>query len=217
MVRFGLAKRAGARRRLSPRERRRQERGATRGLACKGNALGALLGFSRAVDWVNARFGAIANWCILVSCLISAGNAMVRYGIGTSSNAWLEIQWYLFSAAFLLGASYTLKVNEHVRVDIVYAMAGDRGRLWIDLLGLVFFLMPATIILAQMTWPFFLDAYDRGEISGNAGGLIRWPVKILLPLGFLMLTLQGLSEIIKRVAALMGLYRIETKYEKPLQ
>jgi TRAP-type mannitol/chloroaromatic compound transport system permease small subunit len=187
------------------------------GQVSEETALGAALGFTRAIDWVNARFGTLANWCILISCLISAGNAMVRYGIGTSSNAWLEIQWYLFSAAFLLGASYTLKVNEHVRVDIAYAVIGERGRLWVDLIGIIFFLFPATTILAWMTWPFFLDAYMRGEMSGNAGGLIRWPVKILMPLGFVMLTLQGVSEMIKRIAALMGLYQVETKYEKPLQ
>ncbi len=176
-----------------------------------------LLGFSRVVDAFNARFGWIASWCILLSCLISAGNATLRYSISYSSNAWLEIQWYLFSVAFLLGASFTLKVNEHVRVDIIYAIIGERGRLWIDLLGLLFFLLPVTIILAWMTWPFFVQAWTSGETSGNAGGLIRWPIKLVPPVGFALLTLQGLSELIKRIAALRGEYELESRYAKPLQ
>jgi TRAP-type mannitol/chloroaromatic compound transport system permease small subunit len=176
-----------------------------------------LLGFSVAVDWVNARFGRLAAWCIFLSCMISAGNAMLRYGISVSSNAWLEIQWYLYSAAFLLGASYTLKVNEHVRVDIVYATVGERGRLWIDLVGFILFLLPVTVMLTWMTWPFFVESWSRNEMSGNAGGLIRWPVKLLPPVGFALLTLQGVSELIKRIAALQGLITLPTRYEKPMQ
>ena len=177
----------------------------------------SLLRFSEAVDKLNRGFGEIANWLVLLACLISAGNATSRYLFSASSNAWLEIQWYMFSGMFLLGASYTLKVNEHVRVDLVYANVSDRTRLWIDLLGIIFFLLPATVILAYMTWPCFLDSFYRGETSANAGGLIRWPVKILLPIGFFLLTLQGLSELIKRVAALKGLLKLDTKYEAPQQ
>jgi TRAP-type mannitol/chloroaromatic compound transport system permease small subunit len=183
----------------------------------KGAIVNALLRFSRAVDAVNERFGWIANWLVLLACLISAGNASSRYAFSMSSNAWLEIQWYMFSGMFLLGASYTLKVNEHVRVDLVYANVTDRTRLWIDLLGMIFFLLPATILLAWMTWPFFYESWVRDEMSGNAGGLIRWPVKLLLPIGFTLLTFQGLSEVIKRIAALKGVIRLETKYEAPQQ
>jgi TRAP-type mannitol/chloroaromatic compound transport system permease small subunit len=177
----------------------------------------SLLAFSRGVDWLNAKFGVVADWLVLIACLISAGNATSRYLISLSSNAWLEVQWYLFSGMFLLGASYTLKMNEHVRVDLVYANVTDRGRLWIDMFGLVFFLLPAMAMLAWMTWPFFLDAWLRQEISANAGGLIRWPVKILMPVGFALITAQGVSELIKRIAALQGTITLETKYDKPLQ
>jgi TRAP-type mannitol/chloroaromatic compound transport system permease small subunit len=176
-----------------------------------------LLAFSRFVDWINERLGKVANWCVLISCLISAGNALSRYSLSISSNAWLEIQWYLFAAMFMLGASYTLKQNEHVRVDIVYGNLPPRAKIWIDLLGGIFFLLPATIIIGWLSWPYFADSFARHELSNNAGGLIRWPVKIFLPLGFALLTLQGLSEIIKRVAALTGHQALAPKYEKPLQ
>ncbi|HEY1384165.1 MAG TPA: TRAP transporter small permease subunit [Dongiaceae bacterium] len=177
----------------------------------------ALLAVSRAIDWVNARLGVVACWLVLIACFISAGNAASRYVLSASSNAWLEIQWYLFSGIFLLGAAYTLKVNEHVRVDLVYAYVSPRTRLWIDVFGLVFFLLPATIILAKMTWPFFLDAWARDEQSNNAGGLVRWPVKLLMPVGFAFLSAQGISELIKRFAALRGLVELETRYDRPLQ
>jgi TRAP-type mannitol/chloroaromatic compound transport system permease small subunit len=176
-----------------------------------------LLAISRGIDWVNARLGIVACWLVLLSCLISAGNAASRYAFSISSNAWLEIQWYMFSGIFLLGAAYTLKVNEHVRVDLVYAHVSPRARIWIDIFGILFFLLPATVILTEMTWPFFWDAWVRGEQSNNAGGLLRWPVKLLLPVGFLFLTAQGISELIKRVAALMGRYELETRYDRPLQ
>jgi TRAP-type mannitol/chloroaromatic compound transport system permease small subunit len=176
-----------------------------------------LLRFSGLIDVVNERFGRIAAWLVLIACVISAGNATSRYLFSLSSNAWLEIQWYLFSGMFLLGASYTLKVNEHVRVDIVYANISERARLWVDLFGMVFFLMPAMIMIAWMTWPFFVDSYVRHEGSSNAGGLLRWPVKLVMPIGFALVALQGLSEIIKRIAALQGLIAVETKYEKPMQ
>ena len=175
------------------------------------------MAISRVIDWINARFGTVACWLVLIACLISAGNAGSRYLFSMSSNAWLEIQWYLFSGIFLLGASYTLKVNEHVRVDLIYAHVSPRARLWIDIFGIVSFLLPATIILTDMTWPFFYDAWVRGEESNNAGGLIRWPVKLLMPVGFAFLTAQGISELIKRIAALSGVIELETKYDRPLQ
>jgi TRAP-type mannitol/chloroaromatic compound transport system permease small subunit len=176
-----------------------------------------LLKLSRAIDHVNDRFGVIANWLVLLACLISAGNAASRYLFSASSNAWLEVQWYMFAGMVLLGGPYTLKVNEHVRVDLVYAYVSPRTRLWIDVFGLVFFLLPATIILAKMTWPFFLDAWARDEQSNNAGGLVRWPVKLLMPVGFAFLSAQGISELIKRFAALRGLVELETRYDRPLQ
>src|SRR3712207_723699 len=138
--------------------------------------MGPLVAFSRAVDAVNAAVGKLADWAVLLSCAISAGNAFVRYGVSYSSNAWLEVQWYLFAAVVMLGASYTLLRNEHVRVDLVYGALGHRGKLWVDVLGLLVFLLPATALLAWMTWPFFADSWMRNEGSVNAGGLLRWPV-----------------------------------------
>jgi TRAP-type mannitol/chloroaromatic compound transport system permease small subunit len=163
-----------------------------------------LLAFSRGMDAVSAAFGRIADWMVLASCVISAGNAAIRYGFSMSSNAWLEVQWYLFAGVVMLGASYTLERNEHVRVDLVYGSVGPRARLWIDVFGIIFFLLPGMALLAWMTWPVFWDAWVRGEGSPNAGGLIRWPVKLVMPLGFLLVTLQGLSELVKRIAALQG-------------
>jgi TRAP-type mannitol/chloroaromatic compound transport system permease small subunit len=179
--------------------------------------MSALLVLSRGIDAFNKVFGQLAEWLVLVAALISAGNAAARYLFNASSNAWLEIQWYMFSGMFLLGAAYTLKHNEHVRVDLIYSSVSDRARLWIDIFGLVFVLLPAMTILAYMGWPFFYDAFERGEISGNAGGLLRWPVKLIMPVGFTLVALQGVSELIKRVAALRGLMVLETKYDKPLQ
>jgi TRAP-type mannitol/chloroaromatic compound transport system permease small subunit len=179
--------------------------------------LNAALKLSHWIDVLNEKVGNIAAWLVLLACLVSAGNASIRYLFSNSSNAWLEIQWYMFSGIFLLGAAITLKKNEHVRVDIIYANLTDRGRLWVDALGMTFFLLPAMIVLTKMTWPFFLDAWLTNESSGNAGGLVRWPVKLLLPVGFLLVALQGLSELIKRIAALTGRLEITTTYEKPLQ
>jgi TRAP-type mannitol/chloroaromatic compound transport system permease small subunit len=163
-----------------------------------------LLAFSRTVDAANAAFGRVADWMVLLACAVSAGNALLRYSLSWSSNAWLEAQWYLFAGMVMLGASYTLFRNEHVRVDLFYGNLSERARLWVDVFGIVVFLLPAMIMLAWMTWPFFLDSWDRNEGSANPGGLLRWPVKVLLPLGFLMVSLQGLSELVKRVALLRG-------------
>lgn len=177
----------------------------------------ALLKLSRLIDALNERIGHIASWLVLAACAISAGNALMRYGFSLSSNAWLEIQWYLFAGIVMLGAANTLRVNGHVRVDVFYSRYGERTRLWLDLLGGVLFLLPMAIIIGWMSWPLFINSYQVGEVSGNAGGLLRWPVKILIPLGFLLLTLQGLSEIIKRAAALAGRIRLDAGYERPQQ
>jgi TRAP-type mannitol/chloroaromatic compound transport system permease small subunit len=164
-----------------------------------------LLAFSRLIDWVNGWIGRGVYWLILVSVLVSSGNALVRYTFSRSSNGWLEIQWYLFSAVFLLGAGYTLLNNEHVRIDIIYGRLTPRTRAWIDLLGGIFFLLPMTVIILWFAWPMFLDSWRLNEWSTDAGGLIRWPVKLLIPTGFALLTLQGISEIIKRIAFLLKL------------
>jgi TRAP-type mannitol/chloroaromatic compound transport system permease small subunit len=176
-----------------------------------------LLRFSKAVDWVNAQFAVVANWLVLLACLISAGNAASRYLFSESSNGWLEIQWYMFAGMVLLGAPYTLKMNEHVRVDLVYSMVSERTRIWIDIIGGVLFLLPICLILTYFTWPWFVESFYGNEGSFNAGGLLRWPVKLLLPVGFALMALQGLSEIIKRVAAIEHLTDEKFKYEKPLQ
>jgi len=176
-----------------------------------------LLRLSRAIDAVNERLGWVADWLVLLSCLISAGNAFSRYAFGISSNAWLEIQWYMFGALVMLGASYTLKRNEHVRVDIVYSNVSTRRQIGIDIFGFILFMLPATAIMAYLSWPIFHNSWLLGEVSGNAGGLLRWPVKIFLPLGFALLTLQGISELIKRVAMQTGHMKADLHYERPLQ
>ena len=163
-----------------------------------------LLAFSRAVDWVTERIGKLTIWCVLVAVLISAANASVRYAFKTSSNAWLEIQWYLFSAIFLLCAGYTLLRNDHVRIDVISGHLSKRAQAWIDIIGSIFFLLPMAIIIGWLAWPFFVDSFQRDEMSGNAGGLVRWPVKLLIPIGFALLALQGVSELIKRIAYLCG-------------
>jgi TRAP-type mannitol/chloroaromatic compound transport system permease small subunit len=177
----------------------------------------ALLALSRVIDAVNEKFGVIADGLVLLSCLISAGNAFSRYAFSISSNAWLEIQWYMFGALVLLGASYTLKRNEHVRVDIVYSNISTRRQIWIDIVGGILFLLPATVILAYLSWPVFYNSFMQGEVSTNAGGLIRWPIKIFLPIGFALLSLQGISELIKRIAMLTGHMQADLHYERPLQ
>jgi TRAP-type mannitol/chloroaromatic compound transport system permease small subunit len=176
-----------------------------------------LLRFSAFIDAVNERFGVVANWLVLLCCLISAGNAASRYLISESSNGWLEIQWYMFAGMVLLGGPYTLKMNEHVRVDLLYGMVSERTRIWIDIIGGILFLLPICLILTYFTWPWFVESWRLGEGSSNAGGLIRWPVKLVLPVGFVLMALQGISEIIKRVAALEHVIEADFKYEKPLQ
>jgi len=177
----------------------------------------ALLAFSRVIDAVNEKLSWIADWLVFLSCLISAGNAFSRYAFSISSNAWLEIQWYMFGALVMLGASYTLKKNEHVRVDIVYSNISTRKQIGVDIFGGILFMLPATLILAYLSWPVFYNSWVENEYSGNAGGLIRWPIKIFLPLGFALLSLQGFSELIKRIAMLTGHMKADLHYERPLQ
>jgi TRAP-type mannitol/chloroaromatic compound transport system permease small subunit len=165
----------------------------------------ALLACSRAVDWLNERVGRLVYWCVLIMVLISAGNAAVRYSLNMSSNSWLEIQWYLFSFVFLFSAGYTLLHNQHVRIDILTAHLPGRTKAWIDVLGTIFFLLPMAITVMWLSWPVFVDAYRSHEVSTNAGGLIVWPARLMLPVGFFLLVLQGLSELVKRVAFLRGM------------
>ena len=202
--------------------------------------MNALLSLARRIDGLNDRFGTIAAWAVLLSCFISAANAVVRYGFDYSSNAFLEIQWYLFAACVMLGASQVLRLNEHVRVDLVYSRLTGHGKVYVDLLGLVVFLLPVMTYMAWLSWSLFIvklttgmSASDSiaslglagywakllttGEVSSNAGGLIRWPVVLVLPLGFALVTLQGIAEIIKRVAWLAHRFDMDIHYERPLQ
>jgi TRAP-type mannitol/chloroaromatic compound transport system permease small subunit len=163
-----------------------------------------LLAISRVIDAVNEFIGKWAAWAILAAILVSAGNATIRKVFNSSSNAWLELQWYLFGAAFLLAAAYTLKQSEHIRIDIVYGMWSRRTQHWIDLFGHLFFLMPFAILMVFYFVPWFLLSYRIGEGSSSAGGLILWPAKGLLLVGFFLLAVQGVSEIIKKIAIMRG-------------
>jgi len=177
----------------------------------------ALLALSSGIDAVSKKLGQVASYLVLFCALISAGNATIRYLFSMSSNGWLEIQWYMFAGIVLLGASQTLSLNAHIRVDLVYGMLSEKKRLWVDLIGIVLFLLPVTILFTYLCWPFFLNSYLGDEQSLNAGGLTRWPAKLLLVIGFGMLAIQGVSELIKRIAALQGVSHIDTTYEKPMQ
>lgn len=202
--------------------------------------MNALLVFARGTDWLTDRCGTIAAWAVLLSCLISATNAVVRYGLAFSSNAFLEIQWYLFAVCVMLGAAQVLRLNEHVRVDLLYTRLRGHGKVYVDLFGLTFFLLPVMVYAGWLSWDFFLvklttgmraddsvatlglggyvwKLLSSGEVSGNAGGLIRWPAALMLPLGFLLVGLQGLSEVIKRIAYLTHRLEMDTHYERPLQ
>jgi TRAP-type mannitol/chloroaromatic compound transport system permease small subunit len=164
--------------------------------------LRTLLKFSNAVDWLNTTIGKITMWLVLATTLISAGNALVRKIFDSSSNSLLEIQWYLFAGVFLLGAGYGFLKNSHVRIDFISSRLSSKTRNWIDVVGIVAVLFPFCIIIISLSWPLFVQAIASGEMSQNAGGLIRWPVYGLVPLGFALLMLQGLSELIKRLAFL---------------
>jgi TRAP-type mannitol/chloroaromatic compound transport system permease small subunit len=164
----------------------------------------ALLAFSRAVDALNDRIGKAVYWLVLAAVLISATNAIVRKAFDMSSNAFLEIQWYLFSAVFLLCAGYTLLKNEHIRIDVIAGRLSRRTQTWIDVLGTLFFLLPMVALILYESFPWFIRTWQSGEISGSAGGLVLWPAKILVPIGFVLLGLQAFSELFKRIAFLKG-------------
>jgi TRAP-type mannitol/chloroaromatic compound transport system permease small subunit len=168
------------------------------------SSLNLLLGVSRIIDQINDLVGRTVYWLILLAVVISSGNAVIRYSLDRSSNAWLEVQWYLFAAVFLLCAGYTLLRNEHIRIDIIVGRFSRRTQAWIDVIGTVLFLMPMALMILWLSWPMFTMSFVSGEMSNNAGGLIRWPAKALIPAGFFLLCLQGLSELIKRIAYLTG-------------
>lgn len=173
------------------------------------------IAIAKGIDAANETIGRAVLWLVGAVTLISAGNALARYGLGQSSNTWLEIQWYLFGAIFLLAAGYTLKHNGHVRIDVLYGRWPLRARAWIDLLGTALFLLPLCALMVWLSWPGFVESWNRGEMSSDAGGLIRWPVRLLIPLGFALLGLQGVSELIKRVAFLRG--QGELPHEPPME
>ena len=176
---------------------------------------------SEVIDYINQQLGKAASLMILLSCIVSAVNALLRYGLDISNNWPLELQWYLFSAAVMLGASYTLKRNEHVRVDLIYSHFSDRGRLWVDIFGLACFLLPACLLFTWLSWTtLFYPSWLVMEGSLNSGGLARYPIKFVVPFGFFMLSLQGVSELIKRIGAIKGQIALPAEdlhYEKPMQ
>jgi TRAP-type mannitol/chloroaromatic compound transport system permease small subunit len=176
-----------------------------------------LLKLALGMDWVSEKFGTLASWTVLFAALISAANAFVRYGFDWSSNSFIEIQWYLFAYMVMVGAPLVLKLNEHVRVDLIYGKIKGNKPVYVDLFGLVVFLLPVITLLMVLSWGYFVNSWTSGEMSQNAGGLIRWPAVLAMPLGFGLVVLQGLAEIIKRVAYLQGKYQMDTHYEKPLQ
>ena len=167
--------------------------------------MNALLTLSRQIDALTERIGKSAIWIVLIVVLVSTGNAVMRYAFNYSSNALLEIQWYLFGLIFLLCSGYTLLRNEHVRIDLLSAKLSKRGRTWIDILGILFFLMPMAVAILVLSWPVFLHAFESNEMSNSAGGLIVWPARLMIPVGFALLILQGVSELIKRIGFLRGL------------
>jgi TRAP-type mannitol/chloroaromatic compound transport system permease small subunit len=191
--------------------------------ACNGNRQEnhdvnrVALGFIEKMDQFSMLLGKLAAWLVAIACAISAFNAIVRYSFNIGSNAWLEAQWYLFAATVYFGAPMLLKLNEHVRVDVIYGGRSGRTKAWIDLLGLMFFYMPVCIAMALLSLNFVYDSFVQHEMSSSAGGLLRWPVKALIPLGFTLLALQGVSEIFKRIGYLTGTYNMDTHYERPLQ
>jgi len=167
--------------------------------------MNVLLAISRAIDALNERVGRTVLWLILVMALVSTANAVYRYVFNNSSNAWLELQWYMFAAVFLLCSGYTLRHDEHIRIDVINSHFSRRTQIWIDIFGTICFLLPMSIFITWLSWPIFVNAWVSGETSSNAGGLIRWPARLLIPVGFSLLSLQGISELIKRIAYLRGL------------
>jgi TRAP-type mannitol/chloroaromatic compound transport system permease small subunit len=167
--------------------------------------MNVLLAISRAIDALNERVGRTVLWLILAMVLVSSANAAFRYLLNISSNAWLELQWYMFAAVFLLCSGYTLRYDEHIRIDVINSHLSRRTQIWIDIFGTICFLLPMTIFITWLSWPIFMNAWVSGETSSNAGGLVRWPARLLIPVGFTLLSLQGISELIKRIAFLRGL------------
>jgi TRAP-type mannitol/chloroaromatic compound transport system permease small subunit len=176
-----------------------------------------LLRFTDAVDWLTEQIGQTLKWLVLASSLISAGVAFVRYGLHTGSNAWLEIQWYMFAAMFLIGAGYALKYDEHVRVDVLFSKMSPKTQAWVDVLGGIFFLLPTALIIGWLAIPMVVNSYRVHEYSNDPGGLLRWPVKIMIPIGFALLALQGVSEIIKKFLIATGRREPGKAYERPVQ
>ncbi|RJG05644.1 TRAP transporter small permease subunit [Noviherbaspirillum cavernae] len=177
-----------------------------------------LLRLSRWIDVLGERVGRLASIAILLSCIVSATNALVRYGFNWSNNWPLELQWHLFGAAVMLGAPYTFQKNEHVRVDLIYGHVSERTKHWIDTFGVIVFLLPACLLFTWLSWKvLFLPSWDILEQSSNAGGLPLYPIKLVVPIGFALLALQGISELIKRIAAIAGIVRLDSKYERPVQ
>lgn len=174
--------------------------------------MGGMLALSRAIDRVNELIGKSVSWLILIAVLVSATNAIIRKTLNTSSNAWLELQWYLYGAAFLLAAAYTLRQNEHIRIDIVYGAFSRRVQHWIDLLGHFLFLMPFVLVMLYLLFPYVMLSVRSGEVSTNSGGLIIWPAKALILAGFVLLFAQGISEIIKKIAVMRGLIEDPTPF-----
>ncbi len=186
--------------------------------ASAGPLLQALERLSGWIDKLNQQTGRLANLMILLSCLISASNALIRYGFDWSDNWPLELQWYLFGAAVMLGASYTFQKNEHVRVDLIYGHVSERAQLWIDVFGIIFFLLPSCTLFAWLSWKaLFIPSWDILEQSSNSGGLARYPIKFVVPLGFALLSLQGVAELIKRLIALKRHTHLAAQYERPVQ
>lgn len=175
------------------------------------------IGLCKAIDLLSYGAALIARWLVLAACLICAANATSRYLFNFSSNGWLEIQWYMFAGIVLLGAPQTLRVNGHVRVDLLYSRLSERSRIWVDAAGICLFLLPTTAYLAYLAWPFFWTSFASLERSSNAGGLLLWPAKAALPLGFALVLLQGFAELLKRALAAAGILAIDTSYEAPLQ
>src|SRR5215475_11934986 len=176
-----------------------------------------LLKFADGVDALSEWIGQTMKWLVLFSSLISAGNALVRYSLHTSSNAWLEIQWYMFGAMFLLAAGYALKYDEHVRVDVFFSKMSPKTQAWVDVVGTILFLMPMAVIIAWLSIPMVVNSYKIHEYSSDAGGLLRWPIKLMIPLGFALLALQGVAEIIKKTAVARGIREPDKAYERPVQ
>lgn len=173
--------------------------------------------YIRWMDAVSRSFGALAAWALFAACLISAGNAVLRYAFGIGSNAWLEVQWYLFGVAVFAGAPMLLKLNEHVRVDVLYGGRSPRTKAWVDVVGILLVLLPLCVTVTWLSWPFVIESFQQQEHSPSAGGLIRWPIKAAMPVGFALLGLQGVAELLRRIDFLRGRAELDIHYERPLQ